>query len=601
MNRLVKNILLAAAGIAVLAILFLGVKAITDNKYRKHLPAISDLKNLSVPLQEQITDAWNTADKNPTARNIGRLGMVFHSSAFYDKAAICYKLAIKKNRSKRVWNYYLGYLDKEMGDNAGVIENFTRVVKNNPKNFLALFYIGEGYQSMGQNDKAEEIFNTIISEDPVNSSMSTTARKDFFALKSYARFQLASIYISTQRIDLAEATLKKLIEEQRTFGQAYRLLGNVYNMKGEQDLSRKYITRAGDLMIYTPPVDTIVDMLARNSRSGLYLLKQIDDAEKGGYSRYAIELINNAMADIPGDKFVLSKAIKIYLLMDLGKVAIPYFEKHLEYFSSDIIELKMVADLCMKKGLFEQAITYYSRAARLQPDDIDVHLSVVLCLGNKGAKQQALDSVNILLRKYKDNKKVLTDGAYVMLMLGEKGKAASILSDLKRLYPADPKALQLSGILLQQDGKEDQALQLFEASFRGNPKDLTTTRYLCDLLVKKELWKTAIISYRMALENNPNDPYLQESLGSLLIFCRDEKLRNTGEGMEYSERAFINKYSLTPTIISAGISLSEAYLQKGDKQNAFKTMSSIIQLAKRDNAPPELIQNLEKRLEQYNN
>ncbi|MBK7710857.1 MAG: hypothetical protein IPJ37_07865 [Bacteroidales bacterium] len=123
MNKLLKNILFAFAGIAVLVIIALGVKAIADNKYRKQLPSISDLQNLSAPLQEQIAGAWNTADKNPTARNLGRLGMVFHSSTFYDKAAICYRLAIKKNTSKRVWNYYLGYLDKEMGDNAGVIEN----------------------------------------------------------------------------------------------------------------------------------------------------------------------------------------------------------------------------------------------------------------------------------------------------------------------------------------------------------------------------------------------------------------------------------------------------------------------------------------------
>lgn len=601
MSKLFKNLLIVGAGIVILAIIVSAVKFITDNKYRSRIPAITDLQNLSAPLQEQISDAWNTANRNPTARNLGRLGMVFHSSTFYDKAGLCYKLAIKKNRTKRVWNYYLGYLDKELGDNAGVIENFTRVVDQNPENYIAWFYIGEGYQSMGQNDKAESVFKKIVSAELDNPPNSTTARKDYFSLKSYARFQLASIYINTQRTDQAETILKELIDNQRTFGQAYRLLGNIYSMKGEQELSRNYLSRAGDLMIYTPPVDTIVDILARNSRSGLYLLKQIDDAEKGGYSRYAIELINNAMADIPGDKFVLSKAIKIYLLMDLGKVAMPYFDKHLEYFSSDIIEIKTVADLCMKKGLYPEAIKYYTRAARLQPDDIDVQLSIVLCLGNEGAKQQAMDSVNALLRKYKGNKKVLADGAYVMLMLGEKGKAASVLEDLKRLYPADPKSLQLSGILLQQEEKEDQALQMFESSFMGNPKDMSTTRYLCDLLVKKEMWEKAIDTYRIALEYNPNDPYLQESLGSLLIFCRNEKLRNISEGREYSERAFINKYSLTPTIISAGISLSEAYLSLGDKKSAFRSMTETIQVAKRDNAPPELIQNLEKRLQQYDN
>jgi tetratricopeptide (TPR) repeat protein len=525
--------------------------------------------------------------------------MVFHSSTYYDQAALCYKLAIRKNRSKWVWNYYLGYLNKEMGDNSGAIDNFNKVLEKNPGNYMALFYTGEGYQAMGQNDKAEEIFKRIISADIHNSAAGTSSRKDYFSLKSYARFQLASIYISTQRVDMAESTLKELIENQRTFGQAYRLLGTVYSMRGDQELSRKFITRAGDLMIYTPPVDTIVDMLARNSRSGLYLLKQIDDAEKGGYSRFAIELINNAMADIPEDKFVLSKAIKIYLLMDLGKVAMPYFGRHLEYFSSDNIELKTVADLCLKKGLYDQAITYYSHASRLQPDDIDVHLSVVLCLGNKGAKQQAVDSVNFLLGKYRNNKKVLTDGAYVMLMLGEKDKAASLLSDLKRLYPSDPKVLQLAGIILQQEGKEDQALLMFESSFRGNPKDLSSTRYLCDLLIKKEMWEKAISCLRIALDNNPNDPYLQESLGSLLIFCKDEKLRKISEGREFSERAFINKYSLTPTIISAGISLSEAYILSGDKKSAISTMNATIEAAKRDKAPDDLIQKLEKKLKEY--
>lgn len=140
---------------------------------------------------------------------------------------------------------------------------------------------------------------------------------------------------------------------------------------------------------------------------------------------------------------------------------------------------------------------------------------------------------------------------------------------------------------------------MFESSFRGNPKDLSSTRYLCDLLIQKEMWEKAISCLRIALDNNPNDPYLQESLGSLLIFCKDEKLRKISEGREFSERAFINKYSLTPTIISAGISLSEAYILSGDKKSAISTMNATIEAAKRDKAPVDLIQKLEKKLKEY--
>ena len=41
------------------------------------------------------------------------LGMVFHSGSFYDKAAQCYKLTIKRDKSAWIWDYYLGYLSKE--------------------------------------------------------------------------------------------------------------------------------------------------------------------------------------------------------------------------------------------------------------------------------------------------------------------------------------------------------------------------------------------------------------------------------------------------------------------------------------------------------
>jgi len=130
--------------------------------------------------------------------------MVYHSGTFYEQAKQCYILAIKKNSSKWIWNYYLGYLNKEMGENAAAIENFTKVVEKNPKNRLAWFYIGEGYQAMGSNDKAEGIFNKIISQGDVNDSPGNPARFDYFPLSTYARFQLANIYLNTQRTDLTE-------------------------------------------------------------------------------------------------------------------------------------------------------------------------------------------------------------------------------------------------------------------------------------------------------------------------------------------------------------------------------------------------------------
>lgn len=599
MSKLLKKILYAGGGIIGVGILALLIKLAIDRQYKSRLPSIPDIQTLSVPLKEQISDAWGKAKHNPTSRNLGRLGMVFHSATFYDKASICYKLAIKKNRRKWFWNYYLGYLDKEMGDNAGVIENFTIVVEKNPKNCLAWYYIAEGYQSMGSNEKAETVYNKIISLSDVISLPVNSSRKDNFPLKTYAMFQMANIYMNRQQLNLAEKTLKEIIQDQCTFGQAYRLLGNLYSLNGNEVLSKNYVTRAGDLRIYTPPVDTLADILSRMSRSDLYLLKQVDDADKGGYPNFALELISTALVNIPDDKFVISKAIKLYLSRGLDKLALPCLNKHLQYFNDDILEIRMVADLCMKRGLYSHALKYYYQASELLPDDIDIQLAIVLCLGNEGMKQQAIESMNKLTEKNKENLKVFTDGVYIMVLMGEKGTALSYLAKLQELSPANPKVLQLSGLALEQDGNDEKALAMYESSFKGNPEDWSTARYLGDLLTKLKMWDKSISHYRKALEYFPNDPYMLERLGTLLVMCPDIKLRNITEGREFSERAFINKSSPPLTVISAGRCLSESYAAVGDNENAYKYLNTTINMARHENVTQDILENLEKDLQKY--
>jgi tetratricopeptide (TPR) repeat protein len=599
MSKKIKSILYSGGGILVLGLLFLLAKSISDNKYRRQLTALPDMQNMSAPVREKISAAFITAKSNPTARNIGRLGMTFHSNSLYDKAAECYKLAIRKNRTKWVWNYFLGYLDREMGDNPGVIENFTEVVRKNPKDYLAWYYLGEGYQSIGTYDKAEIIYKKIMSDSKENASSLNSLHRDNFPLRTYAMFQIANIYLNTHKLDLAEKTLKEITENQKTFGQAYRLLGNVYSQNGDETLSKHYITRAGDLRIYTPPVDTLADNLSWMSCSDLYLLKQVDDADKGGYPNFALELVNTGMVNMPDNKFVISKALKLYLSRGMNNQALPYFDKHLQYFNDDINEVRTVADLCTKRGLYPQALKYYCQALKLLPDNIDIQLAIVLCLGNEGKKQEAVESMNKLVERNKETLKVLTNGMYIMILMGEKEKGLSYLKRLKELFPSNPKVLQLSGQALEQEGNNEKALALYEESFNRNPEDWATSRYLGDLLMKLKMWQRSISHYRKSLEYFPNDPYALDRLGTLLVMCPDTKLRNISEGREYSERAFINKSSPPLTVISSGRCLSESYAALGDTENAYKYLDTTISMARHENVSQDILDELQTDLQKY--
>ena len=83
-RKLFRFISIIALGCAVL---FIAIKLILDLPFRRGLPGLPDVQSLSAPLKEQISDASARASLRPTSDNIGKLGMVYHSSAYYDKAA----------------------------------------------------------------------------------------------------------------------------------------------------------------------------------------------------------------------------------------------------------------------------------------------------------------------------------------------------------------------------------------------------------------------------------------------------------------------------------------------------------------------------------
>jgi len=120
---------------------------------------------------------------------------------------------------------------------------------------------------------------------------------------------------------------------------------------------------------------------------------------------------------------------------------------------------------------------------------------------------------------------------------------------------------------------------------------------LGNILLKKGLWSKAINHYRKALVYHPNEPYLLEKLGSLLITCPDTALRNIDEGIEYAERALDHKSSPMEIVIKAGSNLSEAYAAKGDKPTAIIYLNSAIELAQNNNAPKEYLIDLGRKLQ----
>ena len=96
----------------------------------------------------------------------------------YEQASQCYKLAVKRNKSEWIWNYYLGFLNMEMGESEAVIENFNSVIEKNPSANLAWYYLGEEYKNLRKNELAEMSFGKIASIQNNSSVGASSFRRE---------------------------------------------------------------------------------------------------------------------------------------------------------------------------------------------------------------------------------------------------------------------------------------------------------------------------------------------------------------------------------------------------------------------------------------
>ncbi|HSM48377.1 MAG TPA: tetratricopeptide repeat protein, partial [Draconibacterium sp.] len=563
------------------------------------IPEILNSQTLSIPVKEQIAVAYKKARRKATSENLGMLGMVYHSSANYAEAAKCYELAIQKNNTEWIWNYYNGYLNLEMGNPNAVIDNFKRVTELNPDANLAWYYLGGGYKNLNNNELAEDSYNRITSVKTRTTSANTTTRQGHFPLGIYAGFELSRIYFDSGRTDLAEQTLDEIIRTNNLFGPSYKLLGTIYNLKGDSELGKKLTDRANDLVDFYPPVDTLIDKLVLLSRSELYLLKKIDEAEKSFHSDWALKLVEQGMQYLPDNKYLLSKAIRIYLWKNQNDKAIALTDKQINLFHDDYSEIKNTGVFFYQKGIYQQAVKYWTRALELKPGEVTIQDYLAKSLWAVGEKQKSLDILNEMAENNQENVDVMANVADILFQFGQKEKAAATLAILQNVAPNHPKVLKMLGETAENNGELAKAISLYEKSFKGDPMDTQTIRNLSDILKRQKMWGKYIGLYQKVLEFHPNNPDYLARLGEMFITCPDASFRNMEEGKEFLERAFTH-YNCPPDIlVSAGSQLAYAYSMLGDKQKAITTVSQTINIARRQNIPASQQAKLETMLRAF--
>lgn len=585
MNKKKKVILIVIGALSLLTLTVILINFLSGKQYRRRLPQLPDLSSVAVSLRNQISSAAKKAYFCPTPANLGKMGMIYHSSAYYDKAISCYKLALQRQPANWIWSYYLGLVNIELGNSQEACKNFKYVTTKEPDNKLSVYYTGLSYQGMGNQDSAVASYIRLLNASD-KISYKDTIRENYFPVETHARFNLARVYLGKNMLDDAEIALKEIITAYNDFGPAYRLLGNLYQRKGDSELAHNYIERANDLATEViPPIDTLADKITLLSRSELYLLKQIDLAVRSVNYDWATVLCLHALKYLPDDKFVISKTLKNHLQMGYIRQAFSLIKKHMKYFAEDYDELIEIASLLFDNGFHENALEYFNLAKKLRPDNFNL----TVWLHKRGFINEAYNLLNEQLNVKPDDIYILSAAVVIYFDAGIQDTAEQYFLKLKKLAPEHTNVLKFSGMFAEKNNNQNEAIAFYEKVIKHDQKDAYIIQKLENYYVSNKKWDKLLELYSIALKGDPNQPYLLFRIGSLFLECPDPKYRNLNKTIEYTERAFININSSFEIRLQAAKNLAEAFNKKGNMEKSDKYLNIIKEMINKVSTSSTLI------------
>ena len=600
MNRRVNKLSVALIIVLGAALIYFGFNYYIDGKYAEKLPALPNLEESSSSLKKYITTINSKTLEDPSAANIGELGMVYHANNFFKEAEVSYQLAIDRNPEEWKWSYYLGCIKRELGDSENSIKYFNDVLKVQPNLNIALYYLGNAYNQLGSYDKFEEIFQQLSKLDKNTLALKKTKRTSYFPISLYASLELANFYANNGKVEKAENQLKALISQEKSFGPAYRQLSIIYAKKENKKLSNYYSERSKDLEDYMPPADVLLDKLIFHSRSETYLLKQIEDAVRSNNLKWALELLNYSLKNVPESKYIVSKAVRLYLAMNMAGKTMPYLDKHLEWFKNDYKELIDIGKGLSNSGLKTSAKRYFLAAEKIENEKPETRSRLAgIFYDRLDMKEKAFQLMDSLLQQYPKEPAVIGGATALSLQKGDMKSADEFLVKLKKLDPKNPRINIFNAMIAERSGDTKKMISYYELAFKDAPDQAFIVRYLSDYYRKNKMWSKLSSLYEIALQASPNNPNLQEGFGSFLINCPDKNIQNPKKAKEYSERALINYKSDKWTKVIAGHSLALSYFQMNEKDQSIYFINEAITLARKSQLPPDFISRLEMELNRF--
>jgi len=411
----------------------------------------------------------------------------------------------KQGLSSEAMKHYLDiagiYAEKGKTENA--IDNYRKVLDIEPASKDAILGLNIFYEKSGKTQQAIEQIKDAFQILPQDTDILLRAAELHLAAGSMAD---AKQYLS-QIIDVEPANIK-----------AKKLLGDLYIKEGDRERGWKEYLPVLDEMIMEEKYDDAIQLLEsfkdidpiETGKRLVSLYRQLDEQE-----HVASELIElgNVFLERNKQKEALNcfkEALVITPDDDLLKSKIVALEKDISFEASSaeaakpLDEALIEADIFIRYGLYDNALTLLETHKLQEPDNIDLHIKLKAIYVNNGNTDQAVAECLALRELYEKS--------------GDQAQAQQMLQEASQISPGDER---LAGFMLPLEESiisppeeaaslEDYQEELAEADFYTKQGLVREAREILEKL-QSRLPGNEEIGHRLTSLSQIVEPVVQES------------------------------------------------------------------------------------------
>ncbi|WP_231701474.1 tetratricopeptide repeat protein [Halopseudomonas xinjiangensis] len=300
------------------------------------------------------------------------------------------------------------------------------------------------------------------------------------------------------------------------------------------------------------------------STDSLYSLLAAEIA--GQRNRFDIALENYLeQARTTRDAGVIARAMQVAEFLGAHQQAKEMALLWVDVAPNDPQALRAGALQLARAGEHGQAMQFMQRVLNLHGETNFDFLALAAAQTDPQTRQSMLQSLEGLRQQYPDNAQITFSSALLMQQDGRNEEALALLDALPDQVASQP-TVMLQARLLADQGRTEQAIEVLQEGLRKFPDDTRMRLLMARLLVAEDNMDAAATQFAALVQQNPDDAELLLTLGLVNLENDDPKA-----AIGYLERAD----QASPGNTLARYHLGLAYQAIGDEQRAIQAWRSV--------------------------